>query len=122
MISAVFLADIADFRAVAVSVEVVSFFSGSPNFAARFASTSSLIPSGAASMVAGLAFGCTLGAVGVDAPFAGVDLFGADLGSKDIPNRSARTFRACWSGVRFEDSADIFAGVAIGWMDILSEV
>jgi len=72
-----------------------SFFSGSPNLAARFARTSTLIPRGAGSKAAALVFCCVLGSVRVAAAFVGVGAvrFDGALGSKGIPKCSARAFR-----------------------------
>jgi len=77
-----------------------SFLSGSPNLAARLASTSSLIPRGALSIAPTFSFFSGAGlAAGVEAA-AGVDGFGLDavgvgFGLNAIPNRSARDFIAC---------------------------
>ena len=81
-----------------------AFFSGNPNLAARFANTSSDKPNGALSIAP--AFGAAVlgsvaaAVVGLEVP-AGSGFVGRlALGLNGIPNRSARAFIACCSGVR----------------------
>ena len=107
---------------VDTALGTVSFFSGRPNFAARFASRSSLTPRGAASIWVAFALGCVLGVLGVlgvDTVFVGVGAvrFDVALGSNGIPNLSARALRACCSGVSAEDFAPDELGMVVGCVD-----
>lgn len=99
-----------------------SFLSGRPNLAARFANTSSLIPKGALSIAPAFSFLAATGAgvAAVDDAAAVVEeVDGLDLdlvvevgfGLNAIPNRSARDFIACCSGVRVASVAG--AGVVV---------
>ena len=97
-----------------------SFLSGRPNLAARFANTSSLIPKGALSIAPAFSFFAATGAgvAAVDDAGAVVEeVDGLDLvvevgfGLNAIPNRSARDFIACCSGVRVASVAG--AGVVV---------
>lgn len=80
-----------------------AFFSGNPNLAARFANTSSDIPNGALSIAPAFGAAAALGSVipvgGVDVVSAGLDVGREALGLNGMPNRSARAFMACCSGV-----------------------
>lgn len=94
----------------ALSVVVSAFFSGSPNRAARFANVSSDTPIGALSIAPALGFGSAFVVASVSfVAKAGaavedglvfleaLELVG--FGLKGTPNRSARAFMACCSGV-----------------------
>jgi len=96
-----------------------SFLSGNPNLAARLANTSSLIPKGALSIAPTFSF---FSAAGVDAAAgagAGVgfafdlDAVGVGFGLNAIPNRSARDFIACCSGVNVCSVVDSGAGAEV---------
>ncbi len=91
-----------------------AFFSGNPNLAARFAKTSSLIPRDAVSMAGAFVFGGEAGSEGVGGAFVGdgADRFEVAIGSKGIPNRSARDFKACCSGVKVKVSEEGLAEFA----------
>lgn len=105
------------FVAVAAGATGVSFFSGIPNLAALFASTSSLIPSGALSIAPTFSFFVTgvsaadAGLLSAGLEVAGGGLVRADeaevaLGLNGIPNRSARAFIACCAGVNVCSALD----------------
>ena len=101
-ISSAFFPDADPAVRVDPSFGTVSFFSGKPNFAARFARTSSLTP--------------VLGVLGVGVAFVGVEAvrFDVELGSKGKPNLSARALRACCSGVSGEEFTPEALGMATG--------
>lgn len=87
-----------------------AFFSGIPNFAALFARTSSLRPSELLSILPAFTFGSAgvsffdveAGASAFDVGATLVVCRGVEaaLGLNGMPNRSARAFLACCSGVK----------------------